>query len=94
MRSRATHHLTYDGDRRSIVGEIKGVDGGATMVTAVSADYDEVADKTVVGYALGVRCRRCGRLVLGPEQGEMVAADKVECNLCLAETPATALITD
>lgn len=44
----------YRGDVRHIVGEVKGPNMLGESLTAVTADYDGVADRTRVGFAYGV----------------------------------------
>lgn len=51
---KATRWLSYPGDVRHIVGEVKGPNMLGEHVTAVVADYDAEANMTRVGYAYGV----------------------------------------
>jgi len=42
--------LTYGGDQRHIIGEVKGPNTMGEYVTAVSADYDPDTHSTRVGF--------------------------------------------
>lgn len=47
-------YLTYPGDVRRIVGEVKGPNYLGEWMTAVTADHDPIAQTTRVGFAIGV----------------------------------------
>lgn len=50
----ATTWLSYRGDVRHIVGEVKGPNMLGEWLTAVEADYDPVREMTHVGFAYGI----------------------------------------
>lgn len=55
MRAHTAGHATYQGDVRSIVGEVKGPTTYGGYVVAVAAAYSLTSDRTRVSFA---HCRR------------------------------------
>ena len=53
MSPQPARHLTYPGDVRHVVGELKGPTTLGELLTAVTADYDADSDTTRVGFAYG-----------------------------------------
>lgn len=48
---KANFHVTYKGDQRHIVGEVKGPTTYGQLQTAVDATYDVAVNRTRVGFA-------------------------------------------
>lgn len=44
-------YANYRGDQRHIVGEVKGPTTYGSVLIAIEADYDQVADRTRVRFA-------------------------------------------
>lgn len=49
--SEAIRHLTYDGDARDIVGQVRGPDTRGRVWQAVTAEFDGA--RTRVGFVVG-----------------------------------------
>jgi hypothetical protein len=58
----ASGYMNYTNDVTSIVGEVKGPNYLGEWMTAVSAVYAPVTNKTRVGFAIGVHGREAANL--------------------------------
>jgi hypothetical protein len=74
-----TRWANYPGNVVDSVGDVKGPNTLGEWLTAVGADYDPATDVTRVGFAFGIRCCECGKLVpLTPKTPADAAADSTQ----------------